>query len=252
MGFSIGTQIVVARRYGEGSHKEIGKIIEHGLYFLLIFGVFLTFSIRANIESILKIALNSSDIYEASSEYLNYRILGLVFAFINFGFRAFFIGIGKTKVLTWTTIFMAVMNIFFDYSLIFGNFGFAKLGISGAAIASVIAEVSAAIFFIVYTLIWGDYKKFNLFKFHKIEFPLFKRIFTVAFPMMMQYMVSFIGWFFFFLFVEKMGEHDLAISNIIRSAYVILLIQIWGFSSATNTVPISGFSIIPTFRGLLK
>jgi len=53
---------------------------------------------------------------------------------------------------------------------------------------------------------------------------------------MMQNFISFIGWFFFFLFVEKMGEHSLAISNIIRSVYVVMLIPIWGFASATNTL----------------
>ena len=47
---------------------------------------------------------------------------------------------------------------------------------------------------------------------------------------------SFIGWFFFFLFVERLGEKPLAISNIIRSVYVVMLIPIWGFSSAANTL----------------
>jgi Na+-driven multidrug efflux pump len=53
---------------------------------------------------------------------------------------------------------------------------------------------------------------------------------------MFQNFVSFIGWFFFFLFVEKMGEHSLAISNVIRSVYVVMLIPIWGFTSAANTL----------------
>jgi Na+-driven multidrug efflux pump len=54
--------------------------------------------------------------------------------------------------------------------------------------------------------------------------------------MMMQNFISFAGWFFFFLFVEKMGERPLAISNVIRSIYVVMLIPIWGFTSATNTL----------------
>jgi len=131
---------------------------------------------------------------------------------------------------------MAITNVFFDYALIFGNFGFPELGISGAAIASVIAEVSAMIFFIFFTLKFVDLKFFNLFRFKKFDFAILKRIFTVAFPMMMQNFISFTGWFFFFLFVEKMGERPLAISNVIRSIYVVMLIPIWGFTSATNTL----------------
>lgn len=235
-GFSIGTQIIVARRYGENKHNEIGKIIEHSHYFLIFIGIFLVIVMKSAMPFIFDRVLESDQIRIATTEYLKYRLLGLVFACVNFGFRAFYIGIAKTKVITLTTIFMALTNVILDYVLIFGNFGFQKYGIAGAAIASVIAEVTAMIFFIFYTLKFVDFKFFGLFRFEKFDFVLLKRILTVALPMMMQNFISFIGWFFFFLFVEKMGEHSLAISNVIRSIYVVMLIPIWGFTSATNTL----------------
>ncbi len=235
-GFSIGTQIIVARRFGENKHKEIWTTIEHSHYFLVFLAITLIVAMKSFMPFIFNNVLESDQIREASKEYLNYRILGLLFACVNFGFRAFYIGIARTKVITWTTILMALTNVFLDYVLIFGNLGFPKYGIAGAAIASVIAEIAACIFFIFYTLKFVDTKYFGLFQFQKFSFPLLKRILTVAFPMMMQNFISFIGWFFFFLFVEKMGEHSLAISNVIRSIYVVMLIPIWGFTSATNSL----------------
>jgi Na+-driven multidrug efflux pump len=53
---------------------------------------------------------------------------------------------------------------------------------------------------------------------------------------MLQNFISLGAWLVFFLFVEKMGERPLAISNIIRSFYIVLMIPIWGFASATNTL----------------
>ncbi|HAF29331.1 MAG TPA: MATE family efflux transporter [Bacteroidales bacterium] len=235
-GFSIGTQIIVARRFGENKHNEIGTIIEHSHYFLVFLAIILVVAMKSIMPIIFNNVLESDQIREASKEYLNYRIIGLLFACVNFGFRAFYIGIARTKVITWTTILMALTNVFLDYVLIFGNMGFPKYGIAGAAIASVIAEIAACIFFIFYTLKFVDTKYFGLFQFRKFSYPLLKRILTVAFPMMMQNFISFIGWFFFFLFVEKMGEHSLAISNVIRSIYVVMLIPIWGFTSATNSL----------------
>jgi Na+-driven multidrug efflux pump len=45
------------------------------------------------------------------------------------------------------------------------------------------------------------------------------------------------GWFLFFSFVEKyLGEYDLAISNLVRTVYMLLLIPSWGFSSGINTM----------------
>ncbi len=235
-GFSVGTQIIVARRFGESRQKEIGSVIEHSHYFLIVLAIFLMLAMKGTMPFIFEKILDSDQIRNATKEYLNYRIFGLLFACVNFGFRAFYIGIARTKVITWTTIFMALTNVFFDYVLIFGKLGFASYGIAGAAIASVIAEIAACIFFIFYTLKFVDIKFYGLFKFERFNFSLLKRILTVALPMMMQNFISFTGWFFFFLFVEKMGEHSLAISNVIRSIYVVMLIPIWGFTSATNTL----------------
>lgn len=236
LGFSIGTQIIVARRFGDNNNKQIGAIIEHSHYFLIVLALLLISVMQMTIYPIFNTVLESDEIKTASTEYFSYRVFGLFFAFINFGFRAFYIGIARTRVITWTTVFMALTNVFFDYALIFGNFGLPQMGIAGAAVASVIAEISASIFFIFFTFKFIDLDFFNLFRFKKFDPGILKRIFIVAFPMMMQNFISFTGWFFFFLFVEKMGERPLAISNIIRSIYVVMLIPIWGFTSATNTL----------------
>ena len=235
-GFAIGTQIIVARRFGENNPKEIGKTIEQSLYFLSFLAVFLILAMFLNLPIIFKSLLQSAEVERATSEYLKYRIFGLLFAFIMHGFRAFYIGIARTRVITYTTIIMALANIFLDYVLIFGKLGFPEMGIAGAAIASVISELMATLFFILYTLKFVDIKYFQLFQFNRIDFFYLYKILKVAFPTMMQNFISFIGWFFFFLFVEQLGEKPLAISNIIRSVYVVMLIPIWGFSSAANTL----------------
>lgn len=61
-------------------------------------------------------------------------------------FRALYIGITRTKVLTLNAIVMAMVNVVLDYALIFGHFGLPALGLKGAAIASVIAEASSLVF----------------------------------------------------------------------------------------------------------
>jgi Na+-driven multidrug efflux pump len=53
---------------------------------------------------------------------------------------------------------------------------------------------------------------------------------------MIQVFIALCSWFAFFLIVEKMGERELAISNITRNIYMLLMICLMGFSNATNTI----------------
>ena len=136
-GFGIGTQIIVARRNGEEDFSAIGKTIDHGLYFLVPLAVLMFSLMKFLSDDFLFVMMDSGEVKQATSEYISFRAFGLFFAFINFLFRAFYVGLGKTNVITYSTTLLAIVNGILDYCLIFGNFGFPEMGIAGAAPASV-------------------------------------------------------------------------------------------------------------------
>jgi len=187
-------------------------------------------------SQILRPLVSSDAIYEASVRFLDYRLYGLFFAFGQILFRSFYIGIARTQIITWSTLVMAVVNIALDYALIFGHWGFPEMGIEGAALASVIAEGIALAFLLINTQYRKHPAKYQLYQFGIWDKDLFVRTFKLAGPIMLQNFLSLGVWFAFFLLVEKLGEQALAISNIIRSVYVVLMIPIWGFASASNSL----------------
>ena len=79
-GFSIGTQIIVARRYGEGKNKEIGLTVEHSHYFLILLGIVLIILMKSTMPFIFDKVLESDPVRIATTEYLKYRMFGLLFA----------------------------------------------------------------------------------------------------------------------------------------------------------------------------
>jgi putative MATE family efflux protein len=235
-GFSTGAQILIGRRNGEKNFDKIGEIFLFGTAFLWIISAFIFFFTRLFSESILAKLLHSPNILNASLDYLNWRIVGLFFASANVMFRAFFVGITRTKVLTSNAIVMAVTNIFFDYVLIFGKWGFPEMGISGAALASVISEVASMGFFIIYLFWIVDFKKYGFpGKFRK-NLRVIRGILNVSTALMIQYFLSLSTWLFFFLVIEGMGETTLAISNIIRSFYMIIGIPVFALSATSSTL----------------
>ena len=257
-GFAIGIQIIVARRFGEGRLDRIGVIFEHGSIVVMILGLILFSILYFFSDALLLWLIDSPNIYEASLEYIKYRRFGIMFVCFNFLFRGLYIGIANTKVITYSTIIMAIVNIFLDYCLIFGNFGFPEMGIGGAALASFFAEVSAFIFFTAYTYFSLRKKEYAIFKLHKIESELMKRILKIATPTMIQKLFSFSVWFIFFILIEKMGETATGISSIVRSIYMILITPCFAFATTTNTVVSriigEGYSneVFPTINKILK
>lgn len=235
-GFGIGTQIIIARRNGEQTFTEIGRTFQHGLYFMLPLALTL-FSVMQFFSSDIMIhIIQSQAIFNSFHEYIKYRSYGIFFAGTNMLFTGLYVGIAKTRVITFATLTSASVNIILDYGLIFGNLGLPEMGIGGAALASVIAEFSATVLFIVYTILRLDTGKYMLFKNWGFDESLYRRMIRVGSPVMLQNFFSMAAWLTFFLFIEKLGEQALAVSNIIRSFYIILIIPMWGFSSATNSL----------------
>lgn len=235
-GFSIGGQILIARRNGEKNYGEIGRITDNSLYFLMGMGLLLFLLIFFFAPVMLRPMIASDAVYKASTDFLQYRIYGIFFAFGNVLLRSFYIGTTSTRVLTYNAIILAGTNIFLDYCMIFGNFGFPEMGIKGAALASAISEAVSAVFFFTYTLKVVDLKKYNLFRFGHIDWNVIRTTLKISVFVMMQMFLSLAGWFIFFMIVEKMGERSLAVSNIIRSIYIVLMIPVFAFGSTTNSL----------------
>ena len=235
-GFATGIQIIVARRFGENNLTEVGAVFKHGLLVVLALSLLLFSLLHFCTDIFLKGIISSPDILEYSEEFMKYRHYGIIFVCFNFLFRAFYVGLSNTKIIIYTTFMMAVVNIFFDYSLIFGHFGMPEMGVSGAAIASVLAEASALLFFIGYTIFRIPLHQYGLLPVGRCHWPIVGSIVKLSLPTMGQRMVSFGAWFVFFVMIEHTGELAVAVSGIVRSAYMVILVPVFSFSATANTL----------------
>ena len=236
-GFSIGAQILIARRNGEQQYKEIGNLFYQGIYFQIGLAVVMFILSYCFSPLILKRIVASEHIYEAATSYLNWRVFGAFFSFSGVMFRAFFLGTTQTKTLTLNSVVMVLSNVVFNYILIFGKFGFPALGIAGAAIGSSLAELVSLVFFILYTRYHIDCQKYGLDRIPKFCMEVLKRMLNVSFWTMIQnFFFSLSTWFLFFLYVEHLGERSLAVTNIIRNVSGILFMVLMAFASTCGSL----------------
>ncbi len=148
----------------------------------------------------------------------------------------FLIGTLNSKFMMIGTIGEALINIFLDYVLIYGVWGFPELGFNGAAVASMLSEATG--FSIVYIVIFKMQlkKKYNLFSDFGYNKGTTKAILNISAPLVLQFAISLITWLVFFILLEQYGDRAKAISNAMRNVFSIVGIFVWAFATTTNTM----------------
>ena len=236
LAFSRGAQIMIARRVGERQHGEVGGIAQNLLYFELIIALGFFVLLKYFNKPILAQFVDSPELLQLCSDYLYYRINGVFFGTVGISYIALYSGVGRTNVIIYNTLVLAGVNVILNYLLIFGNFGFPKMGIEGAGLSSAIAEGAATLVFIVYMFMdkhSKDYKLLQLAPFNSVSI---KRQLKLSTPIAFQSFLGLGSWFMFFSILENLGKEVLAISSAARVLFSFFGVPSWGLGTATNTI----------------
>ena len=233
-GFSLGLQVLIARRNGEGRLTDTGRTFFQGVYFLLVLAVAVFVLSKLFSPLLLRSLIKSDDVYQAVVEYIRWRDYGFLFAFPVLAYRAFFVGITKTGILTVNSIVMLVANILFNYWLIFGKMGMPALGISGAAMASSLSGLVSLLFFVIYMCGRLPKDKYGLSA--TWDFQVLKELFNLSFWTMVRSFFCVAPWFLFFIAIEHLGKSQLAVANVVRSISTIFFVVVNSFATTTSAL----------------
>lgn len=233
-GFSLGLQVLIARRNGEQNYEAAGQTFFQGLFFLIALSVSLFFISNHYAPALLKKLVSSDEIYQNVVRYLHWRNWSLLFTFPALALRAFFVGITHTRILTASALTAAVLNGLLNYLLIFGVGTIPPLGIAGAAIASSLSEWGALSVLLFYVWQKVDKRKYGLFPCFRPR--ILREVFQLSVWSMLHAFISVAPWLLFFIAIEHLGESQLAIANIIRSISTLFFVIVQSFGSTTGSL----------------
>ncbi len=235
-GLNNGLQALISRRAGENRVDEIGRLFTQGIYIsfgFAAFGILFTWFVAPHI---LKYALHDPERVSIAVQFLNIRILGLPFLYVYQMRNALLVGTNQTRYLILGTATEAVVNVFFDYTLIYGKLGLPHLGFNGAATASIISEFAGLVVLFMVLRYKGISKQLNLFKSWSFEKANSKLIIIQSAPLIAQHAISIISWEFFYILIEHHGARDLAVSNTMRNMFGFFGCFTWAFAATANTM----------------
>ena len=230
LGLVDGLQIIIGRRTGQNQPDEIGRIFNQGLYLLTVSSLVLIFVLIFVVPALTTNIFASANVHAAVNTYLGVAAYALLFQSFNLAYSAFYVGISRTRVLIGAAVILALTNITLDYVLIFGQMGFPELGIEGAAIASLSAEIVTFLYLTLDVLRQRYSKIYGLFHFAKWNTALSWHLLKISMPVSLDALVDMTKWFLLIVIIEQLGETTLASANIIFSCYALFLISVDSFS----------------------
>lgn len=235
-GLSSGIQVQLSRRAGEGDNKGLTQTFVNGTMLALLGALVLMMLTLWMAPVIFGLSLHNNEHIFLSVNFLYIRVWGLPFLLLTQLFNSFYISTGQSKYLIYGSLASTITNIVLDYILIFGKAGMPAMGLTGAAIASIIAElvycsVMAGIFYFK-----KQYRQYPVRAYLHFDTELSVRSLKVSAPLIVQFLFSIGGWQIFFIFVEHLGQRELAASQILRSVFGIVSIGTWALASTCNTM----------------
>ncbi|MDA8588820.1 MATE family efflux transporter [Flavobacteriaceae bacterium] len=186
IGFSTAITPLVAEADSANNISQGKNAFKHGLMLCALLSVLL-FLIILLLKPLMYYMDQPKEVVELAIPYLNYVALSLIPLIIFQALKQFSDGLSNTKYPMYATILANVINIILNYLLIFGSFGFPKLGIVGAAIGTLFSRIIMVYF------LWMIFKSKDKFRpyitnfnFKKIEQKISAKLFNLGFPSALQ------------------------------------------------------------------
>lgn len=138
-GFAFAVMPMVAAAAGAGEERQIRRSTRMGLWLSLLYGA-LAVPLLWWSEPILLMLGQEAAVAHDAAEYLRIAGWAIFPALLYMVAKSYLAALEHTQVVLWMSVLAAVLNALVNYALIFGNWGAPELGITGAAIASLVTN----------------------------------------------------------------------------------------------------------------
>ncbi len=226
----------VSQYNGSGQNERIAPIVWQGVFLgLILLPVFL-FLFWLNRFPFHWFG-HSAQLVEYESIYFNYLLPGLAAMIGNEALSSFFSGRKKMKTVMSINVFCVLLNIVFDYILIFGINGHLRWGLAGAAIATTLAQWIR--FLIYFSLIALEDRRTKIYhfwrscRFNRQEFLALLRFGGMS---AIQFMTDVVTFTLFILLLGKVGEEAAMVSAIAFNLNTLIFLPVVGLGVAVVTL----------------
>jgi len=227
------TASIVSQNFGKKDFDSCARVPWAGFHFALLAGFICSWVLVFPGEYFIHKGGHSLELQMKELEYFHIMMSTGGFIFITTAFSAFFSGQGKTWTIASIQIIANVINIVLDYIFIFGKFGFPEMGISGAALATLIGSMVGAFLAFVF-FIFQDQQIFPTRKNWLPNFRDIKRLLFFGGPSGVEVAFTVSGFTYLIFLIGRMGRLELAAATIVFSINMLIFMPLMSASEAVG------------------
>jgi len=228
MGVAGYVNVFVAQYTGSGEREQVGASLWQGLYFT--FGAALILAALYFIAGpLFAVAGHTPEVRKLEVVYFRILTLGAGTTLLGPALGSFFSGRGLTRVVMVANLIGAGVNIPLDYCLINGVGPFPELGIVGAGLATVTANLvtAALLAFLVFNR--ANDEQFAVLRHRGFNRSLFGRLMRYGLTNGIHFFIDLFAITAFVFLVGRLGKHELAATNIVFSISTLAFLPMFGF-----------------------
>lgn len=225
----------VAQYEGAGRKDKVAACIWQGLWIALIGGGII-FALIPAVRMAIPYNGHGAEVQRLEAEYYSVLAMGSAPMLAANVFSAFFAGRGQTLTVMTVNLLAMVGNAVVDYLLIFGWGPIPKMGMAGAAWATVLANLGSC--FVFGWLVWRESKR-NGYPFREQlcwDFSLIRRMLVHGIPNGLQMLVDVGAYLMFILLAGDFGNRELAATNLAFNLNSMAFIPMIGMGTAVLTL----------------
>jgi putative MATE family efflux protein len=231
-GISSGAAMFTAQFWGKEDIESIHKVLGIGLMLGIASSLLFSFAALVFPEFILSIYSKDPAVIALGSTYLRRVALSYVFTSITFSFASVLRSTENVKLPMFVSIVALSINTVLNYLLIFGNFGFPKMGVEGAAIATLIARSLECVTLLTLTYRLRTPVAARLSELLGFNRDFILRYLKIALPVMFNEMMWSLGITVYNIVYARIGTESIAAVNISATIENMAFVLFIGISNA--------------------
>ncbi len=225
----------VAQYFGAGRPKRIGAAMWQGIYFSLAAGILIA-ALAPLAGPAFDLAGHEPALRRYEVEYARVLMWGAFPVILMATLSTFFAGRGETRVILYVNILATLVNVALDWLLIFGNAGFPEMGVTGAALGTVLSQVAGAGIYLALMLGRRHREAYETLAGWRPEPWLIARLFRFGMPTGLQYSLEVAAFALFMVIVGRIGTLELAASGIAFNLNMIVFFPMVGLAIAVSSL----------------